>query len=239
MTTTFATFLDADRGDPRARRLTTWALALAIAVHALALAGAILHGGWRVDEISPPAIPLTLVTFKPPPPPLGGAGERTTPRPTRRMRARPTSLVQPQKQVAPAEPEISEKIPGGPDSAPGDGRGDPEGHPDGTGTGTGEPTRFVAPNVAVGQLAIDPQAEPYRVKLPPVLARSGMRLWALLRLCVTREGDVEKVTILRSNESVLDPLLVATLARWRYRPYSVDGRPVPFCTNVRYEITAQ
>jgi hypothetical protein len=30
---------------------------------------------------------------------------------------------------------------------------------------------------------------------------------------------------------------VAAVRTWRYRPYLVDGRPVPFCSNVRYELS--
>jgi hypothetical protein len=45
------------------------------------------------------------------------------------------------------------------------------------------------------------------------------------------------VKILRGADPTVDPLIVAAIQRWRYHPYTVDGRPVPFCTNVRYEIS--
>ena len=77
------------------------------------------------------------------------------------------------------------------------------------------------------------------MKLPPALNRAGMRLWVLAKLCVRSDGQVERVSLLRGADPTLDPLVIATLQTWRYRPYSVNGRPVPFCTNVRYEIATQ
>ena len=103
--------------------------------------------------------------------------------------------------------------------------------------GDGGRAQFVSPTVARGQLAIDPQADPYRVKLPPMLARARMSLWALVRICVDRDGRVTSVKILKGADPAVDPNIVAVLSTWRYRPYTLDGRPVPFCSNVRYEIS--
>jgi hypothetical protein len=50
---------------------------------------------------------------------------------------------------------------------------------------------------------------------------------------------VESVKILRGADPILDPIIAETLQRWRYHPYTVNGRPVPFCTSVRYEITTR
>jgi hypothetical protein len=47
------------------------------------------------------------------------------------------------------------------------------------------------------------------------------------------------VKIVKGADPVLDPIITDTLHRWRYKPYTVNGRPVPFCTTVRYEITAR
>jgi hypothetical protein len=236
----FESFLASGRPDPKTRRARRRALALALGVHVAMLAGAVVHAGWKVDEISPPSQPITLTTFPAPPPPAGS----TEPQRPRRRKIKPRTTVvdllkppDPTDRPAPDERDARDTDPVniGPSKGTGSGiqcegascDGDPP------------PTTFVAPNVASGQLAIDPHAEPYRVKLPPALNRAGMRLWLLAKICVRSDGQVERVSLIRGADSTLDPLVLATLNTWRYRPYSVNGRPVPFCTNVRYEIATQ
>jgi hypothetical protein len=235
----FESFLASGRPDPRTRRARHRALALALGVHVVMLAGAVVHAGWKVDEVSPPA--QAVVMFKPfpaPPPPAGAPKAERRPKTPRRTITR--ELVQPREQQERQEVEREEVGP------PGETPGDPDNGKDGIGPPCegaacvgASTTFFVAPNVASGRLAIDPQAEPYRVKLPPALSRAGMRLWVLAKLCVRTDGQVERVSLLRGADPTLDPLVIATLQTWRYQPYSVNGRPVPFCTNVRYEIATQ
>jgi TonB family protein len=92
--------------------------------------------------------------------------------------------------------------------------------------------------VATGYLAINPQDDRYQARLPQALARAGMSVWLMLRVCVKPDGQVGEVTILKAADPALDPTVVAAIKTWRYHPYTVDGRPVPFCTNVRYEISS-
>jgi TonB family protein len=232
---TFDTFLTAGLQAKAERRRTPFGLSLAL--HGGALALAILYSVWRVEEVTaPPQVP-TLITFARPPGGPPPAAPRAARRNPPRVRPRPAALVQPTPQpVAPIEePSAVTEGPASDTEAgpPGGGGG---GAGEGAGDGDGPPTRFVPPNVARGQLAIDPQADPYRVKLPPVLARARMSLWALVRICVDRDGRVASVQIVKGADPALDPSIVAVLSTWRYRPYTLDGRPIPFCTNVRYEI---
>jgi protein TonB len=231
----FEAFLTADR--PVARRRRSATVGISFALHVAALIFGVATSFWHVEEMVPPSLPLQLFTFTlpaaPPPPPAARAVRRTV----TRVRPRPTEIVQPQAEpvTAPEAPaESAEEQPGG---EPG---GVPGGVEGGTGTGPATGTQsgmFVSPNVARGQLDINPQADPYRVKLPPVLARAGMSLWALVRICVDQRGRVISVQLLKKADPAVDPLIVATLSTWRYRPYTVNGRPVPFCSNVRYEMS--
>jgi periplasmic protein TonB len=237
---TFESFLASGRPDPRTTRGRRRALALALGVHVVMLLAAVVHAGWRVDEISPPSQPIILTTFPAPPPTAGSTEPQRPRRPKVKRRTTIAELVQPQDRRQ--QPED----PGPPSTEPGD-KDEPGTGGDGKGPlcegasceVDAPPTTFVAPNVASGRLAIDPHAEPYRVRLPPALNRAGMRLWLLAKICVRSDGQVERVSLIRGADSTLDPLVVATLKTWRYRPYSVNGRPVPFCTNVRYEIATQ
>jgi hypothetical protein len=239
---TFESFLTAGKPDPRTTRVMRRALALALAVHVVMLVAALVHAGWRVDEISPPTVPITFNGFSapPPPPPPAAAQSRRTHKVKRRTIT--TALVQ--RVEPPDRPPTDEQVT--PDTNR-DGDGDTKGLPDGIeGCNSAgcigppvPPATFVPPKIASGQLAIDPQADAYRVKLPPALNRAGMRLWLLAKLCVRSDGQVERVSLIRGADATLDPLVIAKLKTWRYRPYSVNGRPVPFCTNVRYEIATQ
>jgi TonB family protein len=232
---TFETFLTMDR--PRSSRWRRLTYALSLLLHGALLVVGVTASFWRVDELSPPSIPLTFATFSPPPPPpapRAAGSRRNTPRP--RPRA---ALTQPTPATVPAPTEATT------DSE----REGPAGNEIGSETSTCQgphcigigdaPARFLPPTVARGQLAIDPQDERYRVHLPTAMATAGMSVWALVKICVGVDGNVSQVKILKSADPALDPTIVAVLRTWRYQPYTLDGRPVPFCTTVRYEISTR
>lgn len=89
--------------------------------------------------------------------------------------------------------------------------------------------RLLAPGVAEGQLLINPQDERYRPVIPPALRRSGVRATPLLKVCVSEAGTVQSVTVLQASDAVLDPLIVAKVKTYLFRPSLHEGRPVPFC----------
>jgi periplasmic protein TonB len=248
MATTFEAFLAHQGAAPTARgRRVTYALS--IAVHGAAVAAGIIYSFWRVDEVTPPPQLITALTFvappPPPPPPAGGKVTATkTPTKVRRreiVQPTPDKVVQPEK--VEEKPEVTAELDGEKDGEEGGEKGGIKGGvKDGTGhelTGAPPQAAWIEPTVARGQLAIDPQSDQYRVKLPPALARTGMALWALVKVCAAGDGQVRDVKIVRPADPTLDPLIVATLRTWRYRPYTINGRPVPFCTNVRYEISTR
>jgi outer membrane biosynthesis protein TonB len=102
----------------------------------------------------------------------------------------------------------------------------------------GPAARTIAGRLAKAQLAIDPNADEYRVRLPPSLARADMKLSAVVKMCVSSDGKVTDVKLLKSADPAIDPQIPATLGRWRYRPLMVGGQAVPFCYVQQYEIAA-
>jgi periplasmic protein TonB len=240
MTTTFDTFLLAGP-PPGARRTRAITYAFALALHGALLAVAIVQGAGRVDEVAPDrkiiVAPMRLPAPGAPAAEAPAKPKATPPRP--KIARQRQAIVQPSKEIPRETVKQSEAtdVPISSDETdPGTGgRGGCKGC-----TGTeGTSGHFVAPNVASGQLAIDPHADPHRVRLPPALTRSGLQLWALVRVCVSRDGTVDDVRFLKSADPIVDPLVVQALRTWRYRPYQVNGRPVPFCTNVRYVMATQ
>jgi hypothetical protein len=229
----FESFLTQQQRRPKKGRRITYAMSLLL--HAVALCVAVASGFWKVDELSLPAAAITLRTIAtpPPPPPPAGAPRRTSRRVSKVAQPRSKQVVQPPEDL----PKEEEETPDGP-------VGEKEGVPGGIvgSHGIGPPPppvkeTFVPPKVATGRLAIDPYDERYQARLPAALARAGMSLWALLKVCVGVDGQVNEVTVIRGADPAVDPIIVAAIKTWRYHPYTVDGRPVPFCTNVRYEIS--
>jgi TonB family protein len=89
------------------------------------------------------------------------------------------------------------------------------------------------------QLAINPNVDPYVVKVPPMLAQEGATFNAIVRLCVSAEGNVTSVQIQRGAGPAIDSQIPSVMGRWRYRPLIRDGQPVPFCYAVNYQVSAR
>jgi hypothetical protein len=71
--------------------------------------------------------------------------------------------------------------------------------------------------------------------LPKDLVR-GQSFITMMKICVTTEGSTEAVTFLRSPGRALEGDLAAAIRKWQYRPYLVNGQPVPFCYPTRLEV---
>jgi hypothetical protein len=68
--------------------------------------------------------------------------------------------------------------------------------------------------------------------LPAWLA--GHREYAMLfRICVSTEGTVSNVVVLKSANEEADQVLCNAIQKWQYRPRIVDGSPRPFCHPIR------
>jgi hypothetical protein len=94
--------------------------------------------------------------------------------------------------------------------------------------------------VAKSQLLTDPEIDRrYRFTIPPELNRAGVRMSGLIKICVLRSGDVRSATLVKSMDPSADPLLIAKAKTWKYRPFTIEGHPVPFCYNLRYDVEIQ
>jgi hypothetical protein len=101
------------------------------------------------------------------------------------------------------------------------------------------PAVMVAPIVGTGQLLSDYTKPPHKPTLTPGLAKPGETHWGLYKICVTVTGEVAKVNVIKSaHDDELDARWMETIKTWRYRPYRVGGREVPFCYTLRLQIDA-
>lgn len=221
-------------------------LTVSLAVHIAALLVGIAWSFWQVDELPLPQVAVTLAGAPPPPPPpppAAHSGAKTKPKvkPTPKVE----QLVQPQEhpkeQPKPEKEEEEDGAQAG--GVEGGVKGGVQGGVVGGVVGAPVPQntapRMLAPQVGKGLLLIDPNDEQYRVKLPPALQRSGTVLNAIVRVCVSAQGAVTDVKILRGAGPAIDPQIPSVLGRWRYRPFTLNGQPVPFCYPLRYEISAR
>jgi hypothetical protein len=95
----------------------------------------------------------------------------------------------------------------------------------------------LAPHVGKGYLISDvwndPQLKPI---LPPSLNQAGNVVWGLFKVCVGNDGDVFAVRTLKSAHRDVDEPWKARIRRWKHKPYTLDGAPVPYCYPVRLEV---
>jgi periplasmic protein TonB len=228
----FDAFLGQRTTAPRKWRRATYTLSFAL--HgALLLVGAI-YSFWTVDELSPPSITVTFLASTPPPPPPPPPPKKkkaiVKPRPTEVVQPRPDQIVQP-KEEPPPEEEEDEGVEGGVEG----------GVPGGVVGSVGESTApvMVAPNVGTGMRISDLGDPRYKPSLPPQLNRAGMMFWGLFKICVSASGAVTDVKVVKGADPLIDPEWVAKIKLWQYRPYTLNGRPVPFCHPARIEVRSQ
>jgi hypothetical protein len=54
-------------------------------------------------------------------------------------------------------------------------------------------------------------------------------------MCLTTEGSVASVTMKKSTSfPAYDAKIQREMRAWRYRPYTVDDKPIPICTSITF-----
>jgi hypothetical protein len=69
----------------------------------------------------------------------------------------------------------------------------------------------------------------------PTLPAPGV-VWGLFKVCVTPQGAVDHVEVLKSAARQLDGDFVAMIQKFEYRPYLINGTAVTFCYPMRIEL---
>lgn len=241
----------------RRRRLT---YAVSFAVHLLAISSGVAYSFWHIEELSPPTVRVTFMSATPPPPPpppppsAGGGGPAK-----RKLVAKPHPIV-PTKTpeiVQPREPQQKEPPKESPPQSDDHPAGEKGGVIGGTiggtvggtiggtiggkvggviggsvgGTGAAPVApKLLPPNMGAGQK--ESGGDP---PFPASLCRSGAIHRVLAKICVSPGGSVERVTIVKGADPLLDEGVVSTVKGWRYRPLLANSTPVPFCYPAMFE----
>jgi periplasmic protein TonB len=241
-----------DSGPKRWRRAM---LTVSLGVHGLLLAAGVAHSLWQVEEMPLPSVEVTLTALvpPPPPPPPPPAGKKSSE--PKQQKSKPTqqkdALVEPREPVdepeavAATDEDPSASEDGEPGGVAGGVKGGVQGGVLGGVVGGVKPKppppkptgpKMVSGSVGRQQLLINPNVDPYRVKVPRALARSGAEYAALLRVCVSAAGLVTQVTIIKGTGSAIDSQIPTVISRWRYRPLTIGGQATAFCYPLNYRI---
>jgi hypothetical protein len=76
----------------------------------------------------------------------------------------------------------------------------------------------------------------YRLRISDRCIAAGYVYASVLRICVSAEGSVSSVEVLRHSIPAVDDQFPRVIGRWRYDPYLEDGVPTPFCYVRDYRI---
>jgi protein TonB len=233
----FEAYLAQGKSKPRKARWLTGTLS--ISIHGGLVIAALVYSFWHVDELSPPTVTVTFLTAAPPPPPPPPPKKKsaaTKPKVTHELvQPTKTQLVQPKEKEEPKEEESKDDgVEGG--VAGGVAGGTAGAIPVAAAKVESNEPRRISPAIGSQQLLTDPSKDPqYRVKIPEQLNRPGVKMFALINVCVSKEGNVTGVKFVKSMDPSVDPLLKQMVMSWRYKPLTVDDHPVPFCYNLRYD----
>jgi periplasmic protein TonB len=237
----FEAILSQERAAPsRWRRIT---LTFSVLVHAIALAAGIVHSVWQVEEMPMPAVEVTLSMAPPPPPPPPPPPKRSsTKAKTKPTDPKPKVLVTP-KEVQEKEPEPAEEESSEDEGEEGGVEGGVVGGVVGGIVGGAAPPppvnagpKLLTTKAGINLLAINPRVRPYKVNVDEELIERGEVKSATLRICVSAQGTVTSVKILKPSIPVIDTQIPTVIPRWRFKPYVIDGKPTEFCFPMIYTV---
>lgn len=211
-------------------------LPLTIAVHALALGGAVVAGAWDLTLPSDPPSQVrqySAVAELPRVPPAAGSSRASSS--PRRPAAANAASTAPRVAVPTEVPDATPRIDSLPStgSAAGGGTaataaaGDPGGVDGGEGIeplpGAGIPSLPMRAGGEVRPPQILTQVKP----LYPVLAiRSRTEGYVIIEAVIDRYGVVQSARVLRSSSTLFDEPALAALYKWRFKPGAFNGNAV-------------
>jgi protein TonB len=238
-------YLEALEHKPRVRRAGT--LVLAVLLHGAAITTLALWGFYHLDEMPAPQ----PMIFQPPSGPKPGGGPKIDlwkKQPPKKI-AKSNALVQPIKvqrldetpRVDTPEPQTNDTGTGGNGGEGGNGGAGGAG---GTGTGDCVVNCSDKPGPVGPPRLIDPEVGKARLiggEMPRYSERAraaGVEGTIAAKICVTSQGGISSVTLLRGLP-FLDETVLNAVRGWRYKPFTVGERAMPFCYVANFEFHLQ
>jgi periplasmic protein TonB len=231
------------------RKLPKWAaplLAGMLAFHVVLFMTMWVKTIWDIEQLERPKNSMDLAIAPPPPPPppppKGGVKPKDVTITPKKVRVR--DIVQPvkmekQEPVAPVEVGDPNGVEGGVEGGVvgGDLNGVVAAPPPPPPPPPPAPPPNVAPNALdANRISGEKNIVPDDVTKTEI-SRSGKdKLIGSFKLCITVDGNVASVSQLKSTGfGAYDSKITNTIrGEWRYRPFTVNGKPTPVCTAVTF-----
>lgn len=231
-------------------------LPIAVGLHVVGLSAFALASYWNVSTVPEPQLNAAFfVTLPAPPPPAGGGGGPRPPaRPEQRTQtppAAPNRVVQPQDvpdhpPTTPSTPTLEEVVPGAPSDGPTGPGGPcvvcpPGDGPVGPGPGGppgGDPVDSLPLKFSVGMTRpeILHQVQP---RYSELARRAGVQGAVIVEAVIDEQGQVTNVRVLRGLPMGLDRAAVEAIQQWRFKPATMNGRPVKIYYTLTVNFTIQ
>jgi len=237
----FENSLIASRKQPRSK-LMLLALPIALGIHVVVLAGYVTAQMWQVTAVPEPPIQVSFYQAPPPPPPPPAPPKPAAPQP--KPVAQPTA---PQPVVQPVA------IPDKP-AMPGEGEGVDGGVEGGVEGGVAGGIPGGVPGGVVGGVAGMEDEAPIRIGgevVPPELINKVQPVYpeiarkarvqgvVIVEAIIDKQGNVTDSRILRGLPMGISEAAVAAIGRWKYKPATLNGRPVAVYLTVTVTFTLQ
>ncbi|MFH1130691.1 MAG: TonB family protein [Pseudomonadota bacterium] len=209
---------------------------LSIVLHTAVVAALIFFSLFYVQDLPDPSVLVTFFTAPPPPPPppspppqaVAQQLPKQAPAPPKPEDIQPpenlpeTKIVEPKS--APKTPQWAQE--GQPGGVVG---GVPGGMPQATIPKQEKPV-FVKPEV-VDKLKISGNQPEYL----PAARIARIEGVIIIKVCLATDGTVNaKQTQILKGIPILNAEVLEKVKTWRYRPYAVNGLPIPVCFPVRF-----
>jgi TonB family protein len=221
-----------------------WSMPAAAMIHVALVVAIVLSSYWKIEAVEAPAVTFKYVQVDLKPVQLGGG---------RVQSATKTEKRPVQQSVQPREVEEMIDQPDAPDSSEIDFSGtapdappcpgDPNGVPGGDEDGSVNSLFGIAPPINDDEpIVISAQVQPpvliHRVEpeYPRIAAIAHICGMVILEAVITKQGTVEQVKTLRSDNPLLENAAIDAVLKWRYRPAMVQNHPVAvyFTVTVRF-----
>ena len=99
-----------------------------------------------------------------------------------------------------------------------------------------QPASLVAPNVLQGlRIAGDTAVHPSTSTQTQMMRDGADKVVGTLKVCIATDGSIASTSLQHSTKYPdYDDKLVSAARDWRYRPYTLNGTPVPVCSMVTF-----
>ncbi len=237
------------------RKWVTVLVSVSVALHVVVVLVLLIRGFWVIDKLSPPKRELALAVAppppQPPPPPKASKKKKIDKKVVKRVKPKDTTQPVEKKDDEPdVEIEIiddDEGVEGGVEGGVAGGvvggvvGGTLEGLPGGMIEKAPPPPPPQKPKI-VPQVAIEQKRIAGEKQIIPdegtklQIKRDGKtQIVSTVKMCLSNGGSVSSLKVLKSSGYPnYDRKIQSKMREWKYKPFVVNGKPVPVCTSVTF-----